>query len=104
MKRQTKVVWAVLGVCLIWLTINSTKINNYYEWALGKENWHIIKQCLAFMLNEGGEKIQWFIILHSQVQGIGKGLLGLIMQSLFGSRNVGSMLSLNNLSQHTQLL
>ena len=65
-----------------------TKINNYYEWALGKENWHIIKQCLAFMLNEGGEKIQWFIILHSQVQGIGKGLLGLIMQSLFGSRNV----------------
>jgi len=65
-----------------------TKLNYYYDWALGEKNWYIIKQCLAFMLNEGGEKVMWFIILHSQTQGIGKGLLGLIMQSLYGNRNV----------------
>jgi len=65
-----------------------SKINHYYSWALRKDNWHTIKQCLAFMLKEGGEKIQWFIIIHSQVQGVGKGLLALILQSLFGNRNV----------------
>ncbi len=65
-----------------------SKVDHYYTWAFGKENWLIIKQCLAFMLKEGGKKIQWFVILHSNTQGIGKGLLGLIMQSLFGNRNV----------------
>ena len=65
-----------------------SKFDEYYTWALGKENWLIVKQCLSFMLNEGGEKIMWFIIWHSEVQGVGKGLFALVMQSLFGTKNV----------------
>ena len=65
-----------------------SKINEYYSLILGKDNWHTIKQKLSFMLKEGGEKVMWFTIIHSPFQGVGKGLLGLIIQSLFGSRNV----------------
>ena len=65
-----------------------SKFEEYYIWLLGKDNWHIVKQVLAFMLNEGGEKIQWFVIWHSVTQGLGKGLFALVMQSLFGTSNV----------------
>ena len=40
------------------------------------------------MLNEPGEKIQWFIIIQGQTQGVGKKLLSQVMQRLFGARNV----------------
>lgn len=68
--------------------------NEYYSWLFGDDNWLIIKQCLSFMLNSkkeikhNGIKIQWFIILHSKAQGVGKGLLALVLQSLFGNFNV----------------
>ena len=65
-----------------------SKINYYYSSILGKENWHTIKQKLSFMIKEGGEKVMWFTIIHSPFQGVGKGLLALILQSLFGYRNV----------------
>jgi len=65
-----------------------SKFNEYYSWALGEENWLTVKKCVAFMLNEPGEKIQWFIIWHSKTQGVGKGLFAQVMQSLFGPKNV----------------
>ena len=65
-----------------------SKLDEYYTWLLGKDNWSIVQQCLAFMLKEGGEKIQWFIIWHSKTQGVGKGLFALVMQSLYGISNV----------------
>ena len=69
-------------------------LNKFYTIIFGENNWHIIKQCLAFMLRakeetkHNGIKIQWFVIIHSPTQGAGKGLLAQLCQTLFGHRNV----------------
>ena len=65
-----------------------TKLNEYFTWLLGKENWLVTKQYLAFMLKEPGVKIQWFNIWHSVTQGVGKKLFSQICQRLFGPSNV----------------
>ena len=50
---------------------DTTRLNEYYSWLLGEENWHIVKQVLAFMLNaktekdHNGIKIQWYLIIHA---------------------------------------
>ena len=73
---------------------NVDRLNQYYSWLLGEDNWNIIKQVLAFMLNAKTErlhygiKIQWYVIIHSVVEGVGKKLFSLICQSLFGPKNV----------------
>ena len=73
---------------------NVDRLNEYYSWLLGEDNWHIVKQVLAFMLNAKEErlhygiKIQWYVIIHSVIEGIGKKLFSLICQSLFGVKNV----------------
>jgi hypothetical protein len=73
---------------------NIDRLNEYYSWLLGEDNWNIIKQVLAFMLNAKTErlhygiKIQWYVIIHSVVEGVGKKLFSLICQSLFGPKNV----------------
>ena len=73
---------------------NVDRLNEYYSWLLGEDNWNIIKQVLAFMLNAKTErlhygiKIQWYVIIHSVVEGVGKKLFSLICQSLFGPKNV----------------
>ena len=73
---------------------NVDRLNKYYSWLLGEDNWNIIKQVLAFMLNAKTErlhygiKIQWYVIIHSVVEGVGKKLFSLICQSLFGPKNV----------------
>jgi hypothetical protein len=73
---------------------NVDRLNEYYSWLLGEENWAIVKQVLAFMLNAKEErlhygiKIQWYVIIHSVVEGVGKKLFSLICQSLFGPKNV----------------
>ena len=64
-----------------------SKLNEYYEWFLGKDNWYTIKQVLAFMLKEPGVKVMWFVIIISR-QGGGKGTLAEILQALYGYRNV----------------
>ena len=73
---------------------DTTRLNEYYSWLLGEENWHIVKQVLAFMLNakiekdHNGIKIQWYLIIHAVIEGVGKKLFSLICQSLFGEKNV----------------
>jgi hypothetical protein len=41
-----------------------TRIDEYFNFAFGEENWLIVKQFISFMLNEPGEKIQWFLIIQ----------------------------------------
>lgn len=71
-----------------------TRVDEYYRWLLGDNNWDIIKMILAFMLNakeeikHNGIKIQWFTIIHSKIQGAGKKLFAQLCQSIFGYRNV----------------
>ena len=40
------------------------------------------------MLNEPGEKIQWFWIIQGQTQGVGKKLISQVLQRMYGVRNV----------------
>ena len=80
-------------------------INEYYTWLIGKENWNTIKQVLKFMLEKPGVKIQWCIIIKGKVQGAGKGLLALLMESLFGASNVKTNVSFNDLTRdHSTIL
>ena len=71
-----------------------SRLNEYYSWLFGEDNWHIIKQCLAFMLRakeevkHNGIKIQWFIIIHASIQGVGKKIFAQLCQNLFGYKNV----------------
>jgi len=87
------------------------RFNEYYEILCGKEAWLVVKQYIAFMLrareeiNESGIKAQWFIIFHSITQGLGKGLLAQIMQSLFGVRNVRPNVAFKSLTNtHSTLI
>ena len=79
---------------------DTSKINEYYNWLLGEDNWLIVKQVLAFMLNareefeyykatgKCGLKVQWFVIIHAKIQGAGKKLFAQLCQALFGYKNV----------------
>jgi len=70
------------------------KFNYYMAWLLGEDNWLIVKQKLAFMLNakeeinHKGIKVQWFTIIHAVIQGVGKKIFARILQSLYGTKNV----------------
>jgi len=78
---------------------DTTTINFYYSWLLGEDNWNTIKQVLKFMLENPGVKIQWCIVIKGKVQGAGKGLLALLMESLFGAHNVKTNVSFNDLTR-----
>ena len=74
-------------------------INEYYAWLIGEENWNTIKQVLKFMLEKPGSKIMWCIVIKGKVQGAGKGLLALLMESIFGSHNVKINVTFNDLTR-----
>ena len=65
-----------------------TRTDEYFNFAFGEKNWMTLKQCFAFMLNEPGEKIQWFWIIQGQTQGVGKKLISQVLQRMYGVRNV----------------
>ena len=74
-------------------------INDYYAWLIGEDNWNTIKQVLKFMLEKPGSKIMWCIVIKGKVQGAGKGLLALLMESIFGSHNVKINVTFNDLTR-----
>jgi len=87
------------------------RFDEYYSWLLGKNNWHIEKQRLAFMLRakeeieHNGIKIQWFSIWHSSIQGVGKGLFAQFCQSLFGDNNVAPNVKFKQMiNTHTTII
>ena len=82
-----------------------SRLNHYFDFALGPKEWLLIKQLLAFMLLYPGEKAQWFIIIQGKVQGIGKKLLAQIVQKMLGTRNVRPNVSFKKLvNDHSTLL
>jgi len=87
------------------------KFDEYYSWLLGPDNWMVEKQTLAFCLKakqeiyEMGIKKQWFNIWHSQIQGVGKGLFSLMVQSLFGYKNVAPNVKFKDMvGSHTTII
>ena len=67
---------------------NIKRIDEYFNFAFGEENWLLLKQYFAFMLVEPGVKIQWFVIIQGKTQGVGKKLITQVIQRMFGPRNV----------------
>ena len=51
------------------------------------------------MLINPGVKIMWCVVIKGKVQGAGKGLLALLMESLFGSHNVKINVTFNDLTR-----
>ena len=82
-----------------------TRLDEYWNFILGEDNWLIIKQSLAFMLKEPGTKSQWFIIIQGKIQGIGKKLFSQMVQKMFGVRNVRANVSFKRLtSEHSTIV
>ena len=82
-----------------------SRLNEYWSFALGEKEWHIVKCLLAFMLLYAGEKAQWFIIIQGKIQGVGKKLLAQIVQKMLGTRNVRPNVSFKKLTNdHSTLL
>ena len=82
-----------------------TKLDEYWNFCLGEDNWLIVKQFLAFMLKEPGTKAQWFIIIQGKIQGIGKKLFSQMVQKMLGVRNVRANVSFKRLtSEHSTIV
>ena len=82
-----------------------SRLDEYFNFALGEDNWKVLKQFLAFMLKEPGVKIQWFIIIQGKTQGVGKKLLAQVVQRMFGPRNVKPNVSFKHIvSGHSTII
>ena len=58
----------------------------FFKYLLGEENWYIVEQFLAFLVQKPGVKAHWVIFIQS-TEGGGKGLLGQIIQAIIGTAN-----------------
>ncbi len=45
---------------------------DFFIWLIGEKKWKIIEQWIAYMLQYPGEKIKWFVVLVSVIEGVGK--------------------------------
>jgi hypothetical protein len=80
-------------------------IIDFYIWLIGKEKWKIIEQWIAYHLQYPGEKIKWSIVLVSEVEGTGKGLLARILSRILGEENVNENANYKHLTNtHNTLL
>jgi len=61
-------------------------IVSFYQWLLGVDNWTIVEQFIAMLVQAPGLKAHWVIFIQS-VEGGGKGLIGLIIQAILGKNN-----------------
>ena len=61
---------------------------DFFNWLIGEDKWKIIEQWIAFMLQQPGIKMKWAIVLVSNIEGVGKGLLARICSRILGYENV----------------
>ena len=64
-----------------------SKFRKPYLDIFGEEDWELIEQFIAFMVQNPGVKIKWGILIVSK-EGIGKGLLMRALSRIFGYRYV----------------
>jgi len=80
-------------------------IDDYYVWLIGQDKWSVIKQWIAFHLQNPGRKCKWAIVLVSAIEGTGKGLLARIISRLLGEKNVNENANYKHLTNtHNTLL
>ena len=56
-------------------------VTDFFSWLIGEDKWRTIEQWIAFMLQQPGVKMKWAVVLVSEVEGVGKGLLARICPS-----------------------
>ena len=78
---------------------------DFYTWLIGEEKWKIIEQWIAYMLQYPGIKMKWAIVLVSNIEGVGKGLLARICSRILGQENVNENANYKHLTNnHNTLL
>ena len=68
---------------------------DYYKWFLG-DNWSIIEQYIAYMVQYPGQKVKWAPVIVS-VEGGGKGLLAKLISALLGHHNCNTQLDFSQM-------
>lgn len=71
------------------------EVLDYYKWFLG-DNWTIIEQFIAYMVQYPGQKVKWAPVIVS-VEGGGKGLLAKLISALLGHHNCNTQLDFSQM-------
>jgi hypothetical protein len=80
-------------------------LTEFYTWLIGERKWKIIEEWIAYMVQYPGVKIKWAIVLVSEVEGVGKGLLAHICSRILGEDNVNENANYKHLTNsHNTLL
>ena len=80
-------------------------ILDFFIWLIGQDKWKIIEQWIAYNIQEPGIKIKWALVLVSEVEGVGKGLLARILSRILGYENVNENANYKHLTNtHNTLL
>ncbi len=80
-------------------------ILDFFIWLIGQDKWKTIEQWIAYNIQEPGIKIRWALVLVSEVEGVGKGLLARILSRILGYENVNENANYKHLTNtHNTLL
>ena len=80
-------------------------VTDFFSWLIGEDKWRTIEQWIAFMLQQPGVKMKWAVVLVSEVEGVGKGLLARICSRVLGQENVNENANYKHLTNtHNTLL
>ena len=76
-----------------------------YKEQFGSDKWEVIEQTIAYYVQYPGEKIKWALVMVSEVEGTGKGLLARIISRVKGFHNVNENANYKHLiNNHNTLL
>ena len=76
-----------------------------FIWLIGLDKWKIIEQWIAYNIQYPGDKMKWAIVLVSEIEGAGKGLLARVISRILGSQNVNENANYKHLvNTHNTLL
>ena len=80
-------------------------ILDFFTWLVGQDKWKTIEQWIAYNIQVPGIKIKWALVLVSEVEGVGKGLLARILSRILGYENVNENANYKHLTNtHNTLL
>ena len=76
-----------------------------FIWLIGEDKWKIIEQWIAYNIQYPGDKMKWAVVLVSEIEGAGKGLLARIISRILGQANVNENANYKHLiNTHNTLL
>jgi len=80
-------------------------ITDLFIWLIGEKKWKIIEQWIAYNIQYPGVKMKWAIVLVSEIEGAGKGLLARLLSRILGQFNVNENANYKHLTNtHNTLL